>query len=298
MQIECDLVMHYLKLPFLKSSFGSRLISKESRSSLASAPGRFDRAVRSLAVVLLCLSSSVPVAAAGRYLSVDIADPAPKTPDKTFVYHWDAPGQHFLLFIPGGEGAAQADSVPLHRGLATLADESKTRGRIAVGIFESPYRMPYGSGFPTARTSQDHLRRIESVVTHFRNSTGKQVWIMGHSMGGVSVSEFQKYLEKNNKQDLIGGVIYSNGFSRSEFGRDIQIPVLFLQHEKDRCSGSQARDNRRVYDAVQRRSKSVVEFKPITSGFNVGNEPCDSGHHMYEGSLDDVAREIDQFILR
>lgn len=127
-----------------------------------------------------------------------------------------------LIFIPGGDGdlglkklvavappPRQVGKSPFAQGLASLSDAELTSGKIDLVYLDSPSALSPNQRYPSARTAFDHMIRIESAIRYYKEKTGLPVWLMGHSNGGISLTEFFKYAKKNNKTELISGLIAS-----------------------------------------------------------------------------------------
>jgi hypothetical protein len=121
----------------------------------------------------------------------------------TFV--WESKeAKAILIFIPGGEG--QLKLIPDRKDLGgfygntlkPLSDPTKTSGLFNVVLFDSPVLLP--SGTLGSRSTADHMMRIESVVLYYKAKFNKPIWLMGHSNGAVSETEFYKYLQGKKKK--------------------------------------------------------------------------------------------------
>lgn len=226
-------------------------------------------------------------------------------PTMTFLYEARA-AKATLVFIPGGDGSVgvKADwdasrpyfsRYPFNRMLQSLSDSSVTSGKFNVVIFDSPTSLG-DKGWPAARSTSAHLTRIESVVRFYKEKLDKPIWVMGHSNGGVSVTEFYKYLKKNGKDDLIAGVIYSAGRDGSAFNDDTRIPVLVMHHEKDGCAATTSSHSERLFNKLRDAGNAKAEFVLIKTGESASGDVCRSGYHMYFRASGEVAQVIDHFM--
>jgi len=222
-------------------------------------------------------------------------------PTQTFL--WKAPHpKALLIFIPGGEGKLGLTADKKNLGgfygntLRPLSDPNLTSGLFDVVVFDSPNILAVGSNYPTSRSTADHLMRIESVVKFYKEKFGLSIWLMGHSNGAVSVTEFYKYLQKNNTEAMIAGIIYSSARNGATFNVDTQLPVLFLAHEQDRCSKSTPSNSQSVYRTLKETDKLKTEYVLITSGESQSDDPCRSGFHMFFGAGEQAYKAIDGFV--
>ena len=221
-------------------------------------------------------------------------------PTLTFV--WAGPkARATLVFIPGGEGriglTPERKSLGGFYGatLKPLSDPNLTGGIFNVVVFDSPINLPAGTDYPYSRQTTEHLLRIESVTRHFRDLYGVPVWIMGHSNGAASMTEFYRMLEKNGRTDLVSGLIYSSARNGSTFSEQANIPVLFLAHERDGCAKSMPSASRSVYEKMRATNKQKIEYILIKGGEEQPQNPCTSGFHMFYQAANEALQAIDQF---
>ena len=205
-----------------------------------------------------------------------------------------------LLFIPGGNGALglKPDTTDkpyyFYQTLKSLTNPQLTTGQFDVVLLDSPFPL-----IPvTLRGAKDHLVRLESAVRHYSKLTHLPIWVMGHSNGGISISEFIKYLQSKNELNLISGVIASGIRNESFFNPPIAIPVLFLHHQNDGCRSTRPNDSYEKYKQVKTFTTSEVEYVQITSGEAENKDPCNSGFHMYFNAGLEVSEAIDGFTSR
>ena len=209
-----------------------------------------------------------------------------------------------LIFIPGGDGyirlkPGQADNAfHFHQMLKRLTNPTLTSGKFDVVLLDSPNELSPRQPYPSARAGSDHLIRIESAVKYYREKTGLPVWLMGHSNGGISLTEFVKHMQKENKLNLLGGMIASGIRSESYFKAPLDMPVLFMHHKQDACSHTLPDSANFLYMNVKEFNKSVTDFVYVTEGETESQDPCRSGFHMYYGASDEAAKIIDAFMSK
>ena len=231
-------------------------------------------------------------------------------PSLTF-YRKGKDSKALVIFIPGGWGYIglkqfqNMNPQPLEigkssfsQGLNSLSNPELTSGKIDVVLLDSPSELSPGQRWPAARTGFDHMIRIESAIRYYKEKTGLPVWLMGHSNGGISLTEFFKYAKKNNKTDLISGFIASGIRSESYFEAPISFPIIFIHHEKDGCSDTLPKSSFANYEKVKAISKFSAEFMYVNSGSAEPTNPCISGTHMYNGANQEFAKYIEAFILK
>ena len=220
----------------------------------------------------------------------------------TLTYVWPAQAARFtLVFIPGGEGHLGLTPERKTLGgfygatLKPLSDSTLTHGLFNVVVFDSPVILPAGTDYPTSRQSREHLLRIESVVRDAQERFGLPVWIMGHSNGAASLTEFVKMLEQNGRPQALAGAIYSSARNGSTFSQQTRIPVLFLAHEKDACPKSRPSNSWLVYEELKKTNPQKVDYITLHQGQAQALNPCMSGFHMFYGAEEEAYQAIDQF---
>ena len=223
--------------------------------------------------------------------------------DKTKTLLWESRNSvATLVYIPGGEG-----QIGLREGrsdiggfygttLKPLSNPALTSGRLNVVLFDSPSMLPSGSVYPSSRATSDHLMRIESVVLHYKEKLGKPIWLMGHSNGAVSITEFYKRLQKSKTEQLVAGMVYSSARNGADFNSaTTNLPVLFLAHYNDGCAGAMPGESKAVYERLKKVDTAPVEYVLIRGGSSEG-DPCRSGYHMFFGAGPEAYKAIDSFI--
>jgi pimeloyl-ACP methyl ester carboxylesterase len=214
-----------------------------------------------------------------------------------------------LVFIPGGEGRRGfgADATerhgyfsgyPFNRMLRSLSDPGATSGRFNVVIFDSPTMLVTMGHWSSQRAETDHLSRVEDVVRHYKERLGKPVWLMGHSMGSISVTETYKRLQDEKRAALVSGLIVSAGQNGTSLNWETtMLPVLVLHHEADQCVGNTVGHAKRIVTKLREAGNLSAELA-IVSGGSAWGDPCRSGFHMYLDIEPDVAKVLDAFMSR
>ena len=221
-------------------------------------------------------------------------------PTQTFLWKGDR-ARATLVMIPGGEGhlGLSMDKTDLGgfygRTLKPLSNSNATSGLFHVVIFDSPTALAVGDSYPTSRATASHLSRIEDVVQFYKEKFNKPVWLMGHSNGAVSVTEFYKYLQKKHKENMVSGIIFSSGRNGAGFNSDTNLAVLFLAHEKDDCAKSTPASSLREYNELKKYNKQKTVYVLIKSGESEPQNACRSGYHMFFNAHEEVYKAIDNF---
>jgi pimeloyl-ACP methyl ester carboxylesterase len=246
-----------------------------------------------LAVCERVAAQVIPVPLAG-------ADDSP-----TLTLYWAGAGSKAqLLFIPGGEGqlglrAGQTDvGHPFYQMLKELSRSPDPGGNLDVVLFDSPYRLAISSSHSGSRATSDHLMRIQSVIEFFRKKSGKRIWLMGHSNGALSVTEYLRYSLKQGPAAQIDGLIVSAANSATYFdSTPLDLPILFMSHRKEGCEATDPTALFRTYEKVRGLDKAPTSFAYIETGSGEQKPPCASGYHMYNGAGAEVVKVLRDFIL-
>ncbi|NDA46116.1 MAG: hypothetical protein EBY21_02330 [Alphaproteobacteria bacterium] len=165
---------------------------------------------------------------------------------QTLTFLWRAANpQATLILIPGGEGhiKLRADTQDLKRQfyqtLRRLTTTDQSSGKINVVIFDNPYDLPsMSNGYPSSRASEDHLSRIDRVVDYYKKKTGKPIWLLGHSNGAISISEYLRYKNKQNITTPVAGIIFSSSRNGTYINHKMKTRTMILHHHQDACTNS------------------------------------------------------------
>jgi hypothetical protein len=254
-----------------------------------------------LLIFIFCISQNTSPA---EVFSVNLTENgivSSSNPTLTFLWKGDL-SKATLIMIPGGNGhiGLSLDRADLGgfygKTLKPLANPNITSGLFNVVIFDSPTSLDVGYSYPASRAATDHLLRIENVVQFYKEKLNKPIWLMGHSNGAVSVTEFYKYLQKNHKECLVDGIIYSSGRNGARFNPDTKnLPVLFLAHEKDACQKSTNSDSMQAYKELIKSGEQKVKYVILKSGESEPKHPCSSGYHMFFNAYEEAYNAIDRF---
>lgn len=224
----------------------------------------------------------------------------------TQTLYWESSdARATLVLIPGGAGSLGLKPTQketrnsFYQALKKLTDTTTGHPGINVVLFDSPGRLDSSPrGYPSSRATADHLSRISSVIRFYKQKTGKPVWLMGHSNGAVSITEFLRYDDPERAPSHLSGLIVSGARKVAYFDeRPLDMPVLFLHHERDGCSNADPRASVKNFEQVKKTNTSVTEFRFVKSGEPENSSPCDSGYHMYYGADREMTEALRTFIL-
>ena len=207
-----------------------------------------------------------------------------------------------VLWFPGGEGLG--GSMGLDRVLNFNG----------IGFVTVPPPSDWPRGFfcckSPFRDSTRHLRDVGAVIGYLREKTGLPIWLIGLSMGTVSIANVATRLP-----DAIDGVVFLSSITSFIEGQyrprgetlvtemnlsKIKVPVLAVAHKMDSCAETPAGGAR----AIVRRARNspVKEAKIFEGGYGLRGDPCARspgmiGPHLFSGIETELAEHIAKFIL-
>lgn len=222
------------------------------------------------------------------------------TSDPTQTLYWQGVNAKALIvFIPGGDGNLGLKPTDTDRKysffqtLKSLTNPAMTSGQYDVVLIDFPVPLA-----PTARGTEDHITRIQSVIDFYHAKSGLPIWLMGHSNGGLSLTNFIQFLQKNQQSDAIAGVIASGIRSESYFKAPIEFPMLFIHHASDACSATPGSQSHATFERVKEFTKGAIQYTLIKGGESEARDPCRSGYHMYFNAGTEPSLVIDEFIKK
>ena len=224
-----------------------------------------------------------------------------QTQSPTYVFEWPAKEpQAVIIAILGGSGSfglhpdrkdfKQATAVMLR----DLAISNAYQSKISIVAFDSPIPLNTGSTGISGRYELDHLSRIKDVISYYKNKTKLAIWLMGHSNGTISVTEYVNQSQANREQ--IRGFILSGGRSEALVKEPLDLAVLMMHHESDFCKGTPYGDTQKLFKSIQKINSQTTQFVTISGGSPWGSQ-CTDGHHMYKEAYDAPRQAVEKFIL-
>lgn len=219
----------------------------------------------------------------------------PNTPITT-LYFGSAQAKATLLVVTGGSGKPKFNSstgetkqqtVLMLRSMGqNLADNQK----INIVVFISPNELSEAT-----RYSDKHLEQVARVIDFYSKKNNQSLWLMGHSFGSISVTEVLNRYPQARR--LVTGLITSGSMNNISITQDIQMPILFLHHEYDRCQGTTYRAAKNNFEAAQKINTRITTLNIVSGGDDRG-QPCSDGYHLYAGSYRQAGDYIAEFIQK
>jgi hypothetical protein len=223
------------------------------------------------------------------------------TPTMTMYWPAKEPKATIVVVLGGGGaiGIKQDTSAVRNQTanmLKILTDDKRSKSMINIVVFDSPYNLqPRKVDDRIAlRYSSDHLNRIENVVRFYKAKLQTPIWLMGHSNGAISVSEFINRSEQNKK--ILNGAILSGSRNQAQISGAISFPFLFLHHENDGCPQALVSSAKAHFDVVSSLNKAKTALLLVKGGTAIGSV-CTDGNHMYRDAYKEAASLIEDFVL-
>ena len=145
-----------------------------------------------------------------------------------------------------------------------------------------------------SRSIRDHQQRIFNVVTYYKEKSYLPVWIFGHSMGTVSVTEFVN--GGREKEKLIAGVIVAGTYRSATVDSDVKVPVLAIHHVDDGCASTPFVSSERIIEG--RPKQSASQFIQIDGGISEGDVCGSRAYHGFNQKESEFVKAAAQFILK
>ena len=223
----------------------------------------------------------------------------------TSTMYWEGVGSKVLLIlIPGGEGQLHLKPTQLNVGnqfyltFKQLSLGSDPKERFDVVLFDSPELLENAKTYPTSRASAVHMSRIHDVIAFYKAKTGKPIWLMGHSNGAISVTEYLRYEKKLGQGGRIAGLIVSGARKLAYFDpAPLDIPILFMSHRLDGCLNADPNASVDNFKKVQALNTAKTSFVFIETGRPEDKRTCENGYHMYNEATQEVVTTLRNFIV-
>ena len=214
-------------------------------------------------------------------------------PTRTLLIEVQKPKAVVLLFPGGG-------------GLLKLQDGGQTRNRhtfvrsvdmwaqyqIDAVLVDTPYDLgDLRRG--NLRGREDHLSRVDEVVSFYKAKFGLPVWIFGHSMGSSTATYYANEFAKSKGK--LNGIIVAGTINAASLDDDVSLPVMGIHHLDDACAGTPVAATRRIVEG--RPAKYISRLEIIEGGISEGGA-CESfAYHGFNQTEPEFIKRAAQFIL-
>lgn len=199
-----------------------------------------------------------------------------------------------VLLFPGGGGVLnlQSDGSTTNGHTFVRSKDLWAQYGIDSVLVDTPYDL--GSGMRNSRSIRDHQQRILNVVNYYKEKLNLPVWIFGHSMGTVSVSEFIN--GGKEKEKLIAGVIVAGTYRAASVDSDVSVPVLAIHHVDDGCASTPFSTSERIIES--RPKQFVSQFIRMDGGVSEGDVCGSRAYHGFNQKEPEFIKAAAQFILK
>ena len=198
-----------------------------------------------------------------------------------------------VLLYPGGGGVLRLKedgSTANPHTFVRSKDQWEKFGIDAV-LVDTPYGL--GDGRSNSRSTRDHQQRIKSVVSYYKDKLHLPIWLFGHSMGTVSVSEFAN--GGGDQQRMIDGVIIAGTFRTVVIDGGNKLPVLAMHHAQDGCNSTPISASEAVI--ASRPKDARAQFSLIDGGMSEGDVCGAMAYHGFNQKEDELVKDAAGFIL-
>ena len=199
-----------------------------------------------------------------------------------------------VLLFPGGGGVLNLKDDGSTTNFHTFVRSKDLWAQYGIDsvLVDTPYDL--GGGMRNSRSIRDHQQRILNVVNYYKEKLNLPVWIFGHSMGTVSVTEFVN--GGKEKEKLIAGVIVAGTYRSATIDSDVKVPVLAVHHVDDGCASTPFATSERIIDSRPQQSNS--KFIQIDGGISEGDVRGSKAYHGFNQRESELIRVVAQFILK
>ena len=199
-----------------------------------------------------------------------------------------------VLLFPGGGGVLnlQDDGSTTNGHTFVRSKDLWAQYGIDAVLVDTPYDL--GAGMRNSRSIRDHQQRILNVVSYYKEKFNLPVWIFGHSMGTVSVTEFVN--GGKEKERLIAGVIVAGTYRSATVDSDVTVPVLAIHHVDDGCGSTPIVSSERIIEGRSKQLRS--QFIQIEGGISEGDVCGSRAYHGFNQKESEFVKSAAQFILK
>ena len=199
-----------------------------------------------------------------------------------------------VLLFPGGGGVLNLQDDGSTSNFHTFVRSKDLWAQYGIDsvLVDTPYDL--GGGMRNSRSIRDHQQRIFNVVSFYKEKFNLPVWIFGHSMGTVSVTEFVN--GGKEKEKLIAGVIVAGTYRSATIDSDVTAPVLAIHHVDDGCASTPFVSSERIIES--RNKKLTSQFIQMDGGISEGDVCGSRAYHGFNQKEPEFVKATAQFILK
>ena len=239
-----------------------------------------------IATIALCISS----VAYSQVFDVPYKDDAPTRTLLLPVKNAKA----VVLLFPGGPGVLNLKDDGSTGNFHTFVRSKNLWAQYGIDavLVDTPYGL--NSGTKHLRSIRDHQQRVFNVVNYYREKLKLPVWVFGHSMGSVSVTEFAN--GGKDQEKLIAGVIVAGTYQTASVDSDVALPVLAIHHVEDGCASTPMGASERI---IERRPKQyAAQIIRLDGGVSEGDVCGSKAYHGFNEKEPEFIKAAAEFILK
>ena len=199
-----------------------------------------------------------------------------------------------VLLFPGGGGVLRLKDDGSTSNFHTFVRSKNLWAQYGIDavLVDTPYDL--GRGRSHSRSLRDHQQRILGVVRYYKQKLNLPIWIFGHSMGTVSVTEFVN--GGKDQARLVSGVIVAGTFRSAFIDSDVDMPVQAIHHVDDGCANTPFATSESIVKS--RPNNSAAQFVVLEGGSSEGDICGSKAHHGFNEREPEFIRAAAQFILK
>lgn len=199
-----------------------------------------------------------------------------------------------VLLFPGGGGMLRLQDDGSSANPHTFVRSKNMWAQYGIDsvLVDTPYDL--GAGMRNSRSIRDHQQRILNVVRYYKEKLNLPIWIFGHSMGTVSVTEFLNGGSDQSK--LISGVIVAGTYRSASIDSDVSMPVLAIHHVEDGCASTPFSTSESIIK--NRPNTSTSQFIAMDGGITEGDVCGSKAYHGFNQKEPELIKAAAQFILK
>jgi hypothetical protein len=199
-----------------------------------------------------------------------------------------------VLLFPGGGGMLRLQNDGSSTNFHTFVRSKNLWIQYGIDavLVDTPYDL--GGGMRNSRSIRDHQQRILNVVQYYKEKLNLPIWIFGHSMGTVSVTEFAN--GGKDQAGLISGVIIAGTYRSASIDSDVAMPVQAIHHVDDGCANTPFSASEGIIK--NRSGKSRSQFVAMEGGVSEGDVCGSKAYHGFNEKESEFIKTAAQFILK
>ena len=247
------------------------------------------------------------ISSAYEQIQIDYPDKSANQPATSTYYFKGANSKALIIYFAGGSGKIYRNCIlPFTDPFIKLTEKNSSQDNYDFSCFHSDKILDtpgkwdnYHTMSYALRSEKEHILRIESAINFYKSKTNLPIILFGHSNGGVSVLTTLEHLIRENKLNLISGIIVAETNDRAAtklkdlyINQKINLPYIFMLHEKTRCKSVNYNNQVSEFKSIIDAKRAAANIITIQSGGDSTNDPCYSGYHMFEGAGEEVFEKV------